>query len=73
MTDFMEHARALRQNVLWQSNSSVEVIARVLRQAYERGLDDAAKVAEAYADEQDKTVKAGVIARAIRWLKEPFP
>lgn len=46
MTDFMEQARAMRNGVLWQSNSSVQVIAAALRENYERGLEHAASIAE---------------------------
>lgn len=46
MTDFMSKAHALRNAVNWNSNSSVEVIAEALREEYERGLEDAARVAE---------------------------
>jgi len=38
--------------------------------SYNRGLEDAAKVADAYAD-GDKTVKASSIARVIRLLRRP--
>lgn len=83
MTDFMEQARSLRNTVLWQSNSSVALMASLLRQAYERGLEDAAKVAESiwggpahtYASEnaelyrmQDRAAER--VATAIRQMRE---
>lgn len=41
-----EDARALRNSVLWESNSSVEAIARCLLAAEKRVREEAAKIAE---------------------------
>lgn len=67
--DIWEAARALRSAVNWQSNASVEVIARALRAERER----AAKIAERHADENDEQAKK-LMRRAakLRRLGDPF-
>lgn len=46
-------ARALRNAVLWESNSSVEHIAQALLAAEKRGKEEAAKIAEGNSAEFD--------------------
>ena len=56
---------------IWERSEEIatELKRRVLQSARDAVWEDAAKICEGYADDQDKVVRANAVARALRERK----